>query len=170
MLRVSDSNTELAGTILSMIKRCDIKRIQVYNQNFTEDEIKILTKSGTLEVMEFSCVTIKKADGSYLPFDNLIAMTPTLKELKISPVTASPTTNQNLALIKKPVKFTLLDIDTYPNLRYPQDFALFLKNNLAPNAKLKITKANYYVSVQETISKWEPKNEKPALDWSDLRY
>uniref|UniRef100_A0AC34FEX5 F-box domain-containing protein n=1 Tax=Panagrolaimus sp. ES5 TaxID=591445 RepID=A0AC34FEX5_9BILA len=167
MLRVSDSNNKLTASLLPMITRCHVTKIQLYNQCFTEDEFKILTKSRTLEVMDFSSVTVQKSDGSYLPFDDMIAMTPNLRELKLYPITTSAATNRKLALIEKPVKFSILNLDTYPNLQFPQGFAMFLKNNLAPKAKVILSKANYYISVIETISKWDPADEKPALDWSD---
>jgi hypothetical protein len=167
LLRISDSNKHLTATILPMITRCDVTKIQLYNQSFTEAEFKMLTKSGTLEVMDFSSVNIQRTYGTFLALDEIIEMAPNVKELKVYPITTSAATNQNLSMLTKPVKLTILNLDTYPNLQYPQGFALFLKNNLAPKAKLTLSKANYYIPVIETISKWDPADEKPTLEWSD---
>uniref|UniRef100_A0AC34FDI6 DUF38 domain-containing protein n=1 Tax=Panagrolaimus sp. ES5 TaxID=591445 RepID=A0AC34FDI6_9BILA len=71
------------SNLISKIAVCDIKYLELKNQNILFDEFKFLTSSGTVETLYFLETTIKDENGQRVFIDQFFKLLPNVKDFSI---------------------------------------------------------------------------------------
>ena len=74
-----DQNLSLASSLIPKIYRCDLNDLWLSHQTVSFDEFKKFVSSGSLKSLDLNETTVKNDDGSIVPIEKLIELSPKLQ-------------------------------------------------------------------------------------------
>uniref|UniRef100_A0AC34G1P8 Uncharacterized protein n=1 Tax=Panagrolaimus sp. ES5 TaxID=591445 RepID=A0AC34G1P8_9BILA len=95
------SRNFMAKEILPRLSRCDAKYIELWNQNFTFDELKFLVEHGNVvELFLLNCDVKEKVGGNIVELEKIVELLPKIEKLDLYPVKCNANTGKALANMK----------------------------------------------------------------------
>ena len=115
--QVSISNKEnqfMASTIIPKIYRCDLTHLSLSFQSLSFNEFKLFTSSGSLETLRLHKTSVKNDDGSIVPIEKLIELSPKLQSFDCHSVS---TVEGGLQTITSETAAKLVALPHFPQMK-----------------------------------------------------
>ena len=108
-----DSNHLMASSLIPRIYRCDLTFLGLQQQTLTFCEFQKFTSSGSLEILNLFKVTVKNYDGTIVPLEKLIELSPKLQSFIYDNV---PVEEGGLQTITSETAANLVAIPHFPKI------------------------------------------------------
>uniref|UniRef100_A0A914Y4L3 F-box domain-containing protein n=1 Tax=Panagrolaimus superbus TaxID=310955 RepID=A0A914Y4L3_9BILA len=170
-------NRNYLSASLSKICFCSLKCLQIGGQDLTMEEFLMVIDGGKLRQVNLENVQIFKCNGNIMFVEEIVELLPTVVALALRHNFAqmfTERTAQTLASLNRSTKFESFELDQIPG-----DFAIFflekfIKNNMAPKARIKIRlnpNANLNLELRffcnAVVYKWRPVYEAPQINFEE---
>ena len=107
-------NQFLASSIIPRIYRCDLIHLRLGCQTLSFDEFRKFTSSGSLEILQFFKTTVKNVDGTMVPVEKWIELSPKLQKFYFENVS----TEDGLHTITSETAEKLVAIPHFPKIKH----------------------------------------------------